>query len=367
MTCVSVGDMFLNGHAQAATLWARPAQDRVITVLSLLVLSIPTFVMANLLILAALRVNSILGAQVFEYTGETSADVSGGWWNHFVDRVQHLVLPTLTLGAAGDGRLQPLSAQRDARRAGPGFHPHRPRQGPDAPARVVQARAAHRADTDGDAVRLRHQRTGHRRSVHREDLRLARHGRVVRAEHRDAGHEHRRGRHPSWRGHDPCGRPALRRHSTPCSTRGCASHDRSCGRPTGRRHCAIRVSAHPGAAPLPAQRARSGGAHPAGGVVRRLLCAAAVPALQLHRFGLLRTAGAPVSRAPVRHQLAGPRSAGPDAARHAEVHVDRCLRGVHLGDHRSHGGIDRRILRRLARQRADVHRRPCCSWCRRSS
>ena len=32
--------------------------DRVITVLSLLVLSIPTFVMANLLILAALRVNS---------------------------------------------------------------------------------------------------------------------------------------------------------------------------------------------------------------------------------------------------------------------------------------------------------------------
>jgi peptide/nickel transport system permease protein len=83
--------------------------DRVITVLSLLVLSIPTFVMANLLILAALRVNSILGVQVFEYTGETSAGASGGWWEQFVDRVQHLVLPTLTLALfamAGYSRYQ---------------------------------------------------------------------------------------------------------------------------------------------------------------------------------------------------------------------------------------------------------------------
>ncbi len=71
--------------------------DRVITVLSLVVLSIPTFVMANLLILAALRGNSILGVQVFEYTGEMSADAGGGWWGQFVDRVQHLVLPTVTL------------------------------------------------------------------------------------------------------------------------------------------------------------------------------------------------------------------------------------------------------------------------------
>jgi peptide/nickel transport system permease protein len=83
--------------------------DRVITVLSLLVLSIPTFVMANLLILAALRVNSVFGIQVFEYIGETSADARGGWWDQFVDRTQHLVLPTLTLalGAmAGYSRYQ---------------------------------------------------------------------------------------------------------------------------------------------------------------------------------------------------------------------------------------------------------------------
>jgi peptide/nickel transport system permease protein len=83
--------------------------DRVITVLSLLVLSTPTFVIANLLILGALRVNTILGVQLFEYTGETSPDAVGGVWNQFVDRLQHLVLPTFTLalGAiAGYSRYQ---------------------------------------------------------------------------------------------------------------------------------------------------------------------------------------------------------------------------------------------------------------------
>jgi peptide/nickel transport system permease protein len=73
--------------------------DRVITVMSLVVLSIPTFVVANLLILGALRVNSILGVQIFQYTGETSGYMTGGW-NKFVDRLQHLVLPTFTLAVA---------------------------------------------------------------------------------------------------------------------------------------------------------------------------------------------------------------------------------------------------------------------------
>jgi peptide/nickel transport system permease protein len=83
--------------------------DRVITVLSLLVISAPTFVIANLLILSALGVNSVLGFQLFEYTGETSPDAVGGAWNQFVDRLQHLVLPTFTLalGAiAGYSRYQ---------------------------------------------------------------------------------------------------------------------------------------------------------------------------------------------------------------------------------------------------------------------
>ena len=83
--------------------------DRLITLLSLLVLSAPTFVIANLLILAALDVNSVLGMQLFEYTGETSPVGVGGGWDQFVDRVQHLVLPTLTLALgsiAGFSRYQ---------------------------------------------------------------------------------------------------------------------------------------------------------------------------------------------------------------------------------------------------------------------
>ena len=83
--------------------------DRVITLLSLLVISTPTFVLANLAILAALRVNSILGVNIFEYIGETSPDAVGGSWNKFVDRIQHLVLPTVTLALsaiAGYSRYQ---------------------------------------------------------------------------------------------------------------------------------------------------------------------------------------------------------------------------------------------------------------------
>src|SRR6476619_142672 len=74
--------------------------DRVITVASLLILSTPTFVGANLLILGALKVNSALGVQLFEYTGETSPDAAGGLLDQFVDRLQHLVLPTFTLALA---------------------------------------------------------------------------------------------------------------------------------------------------------------------------------------------------------------------------------------------------------------------------
>ncbi|BBX86697.1 ABC transporter permease [Mycolicibacterium aubagnense] len=82
--------------------------DRTITVVALLILSAPTFVIANLLILGALGVNEVLGFQLFQYTGETSPYAAGGWPG-FIDRLQHLVLPTTTLalGAiAGYSRYQ---------------------------------------------------------------------------------------------------------------------------------------------------------------------------------------------------------------------------------------------------------------------
>jgi peptide/nickel transport system permease protein len=76
--------------------------DRVITVVSLIILSIPSFVLAGLLILAALRINNIAGVRIFAYTGETSPIPPGGLWDQFVDRARHIVLPSLTLalGAA---------------------------------------------------------------------------------------------------------------------------------------------------------------------------------------------------------------------------------------------------------------------------
>ncbi len=82
--------------------------DRLITAVSLLILSAPTFVIASLLILGANRVNSLLGVQLFSYIGETSPDVTG-FGAQLVDRLQHLVLPTTTLalGAiAGYSRYQ---------------------------------------------------------------------------------------------------------------------------------------------------------------------------------------------------------------------------------------------------------------------
>lgn len=83
--------------------------DRVVTMLALLVLSTPTFVIASMLILGALRVNWAMGIQLFDYTGETSPGVNGGAWHHLLDRLRHLILPSLTLAltaAAGYSRYQ---------------------------------------------------------------------------------------------------------------------------------------------------------------------------------------------------------------------------------------------------------------------
>ncbi len=83
--------------------------DRVITVVSLLVLSVPSFVLAGLLIIGGLRVNMLTGSRVLLYTGETSPLPPGGVWAQLVDRTQHIILPTLTLALsqiAGFSRYQ---------------------------------------------------------------------------------------------------------------------------------------------------------------------------------------------------------------------------------------------------------------------
>ncbi|BAH53699.1 ABC transporter permease [Rhodococcus opacus] len=79
------------------------------TVVSLLILSAPVFLVATLLKYGALQINSATGNQIFLYTGESSASTITGFWPQFVDRIQHLVLPTvaLALGSiAGYSRYQ---------------------------------------------------------------------------------------------------------------------------------------------------------------------------------------------------------------------------------------------------------------------
>ncbi|WP_067718369.1 ABC transporter permease [Nocardia yamanashiensis] len=83
--------------------------DYFTTVLSLLILSTPIFLLATLLKYGALEINTATGKQIFLYTGETSANAVHGLWNQIVDRAQHMVVPTLglVLGAmAGYSRYQ---------------------------------------------------------------------------------------------------------------------------------------------------------------------------------------------------------------------------------------------------------------------
>jgi peptide/nickel transport system permease protein len=73
------------------------ASDHAITLLSFAILSTPVFVLAVILEILATGFNNAVGSKVFEYTGEYTPGVEGGFWPEAWDRLQHLVLPTLTL------------------------------------------------------------------------------------------------------------------------------------------------------------------------------------------------------------------------------------------------------------------------------
>ncbi len=74
--------------------------DRVITALSLLVVSTPVFVIALLSQFLAIGVNRASGLQIFEFSGETGV-VGAEPWAEVIDRAQHLALPALVLTLAG--------------------------------------------------------------------------------------------------------------------------------------------------------------------------------------------------------------------------------------------------------------------------
>ena len=73
------------------------ATDHAITVASFVILSVPVFVLAVGLEILAVKFNNAVGSKVFAYTGEFTPGLNGGFWTHAVDRLKHLVLPSVTL------------------------------------------------------------------------------------------------------------------------------------------------------------------------------------------------------------------------------------------------------------------------------
>jgi peptide/nickel transport system permease protein len=67
------------------------------TLFSFVILSTPVFLLGLLLKYGALEINSALGAQVLVFTGETTPGFQGSFGAALLDRLQHLVLPTITI------------------------------------------------------------------------------------------------------------------------------------------------------------------------------------------------------------------------------------------------------------------------------
>ncbi|MEU6744159.1 ABC transporter permease [Streptosporangium sandarakinum] len=71
--------------------------DRLSTGVSFAVLAVPTVVLANILIIAAVWFNYLVGAHVLLVSGEETPGMPGGFAAQAADRLRHLVLPTLSL------------------------------------------------------------------------------------------------------------------------------------------------------------------------------------------------------------------------------------------------------------------------------
>jgi len=76
------------------------ASDHAFTLWSLVVISTPTVVIAVVLQIVATQFNRRTGWDWFEFLGETGRH-SGSWISPWLDRAQHLVLPTITLSIIG--------------------------------------------------------------------------------------------------------------------------------------------------------------------------------------------------------------------------------------------------------------------------
>lgn len=71
--------------------------DYVITIGSFVILSVPVFLLGLLLKQGALEINQGVGSNILQFTGESTPDFQGGFWASVWDRIQHLIIPTLTI------------------------------------------------------------------------------------------------------------------------------------------------------------------------------------------------------------------------------------------------------------------------------
>ncbi|TQN30902.1 peptide/nickel transport system permease protein [Haloactinospora alba] len=71
--------------------------DKASTWVAFTVLAIPTVVIAVTLQTTAVWINDAVGWQMLEYGGEYTAGLDAGFWGSLADRLQHAILPTLTL------------------------------------------------------------------------------------------------------------------------------------------------------------------------------------------------------------------------------------------------------------------------------
>ncbi|MEV0093509.1 ABC transporter permease [Streptomyces sp. NPDC050738] len=71
--------------------------DRVVTLVSFVLLSTPVFLLAVLLKIGAIWFNQTTGTEVIRFTGEKTPGVDSGFWAVFQDRGVHLLLPTVSI------------------------------------------------------------------------------------------------------------------------------------------------------------------------------------------------------------------------------------------------------------------------------
>lgn len=101
---VTLGSMFGITIGVILGAWTATRQysfsDRSVTFASLIMISTPVFVIAVVLQILATKFNSATGWGWFEFLGETGRH-SGGRLAAWGDRLQHLILPTITLAVGG--------------------------------------------------------------------------------------------------------------------------------------------------------------------------------------------------------------------------------------------------------------------------